>query len=706
MRILKILTLLVFVCFTTSAQVATLFFEKNDAFEQFPVLNQINRKGLSVIKLPQISEEKLLVEDKDKRMDKPFQFGYGIDVNYTLNDGKWEEVNDKRIWSLCISSPGAYSLNFIFSEMFLPAEAELYVYNTDGSMVYGPVTSEQNPKEGPFLTDMIKGDEVIIQLIEPISSKEKSRLSISRVVHGYIDMFSSEKEIGLKAAQLSCHNNVICYPEWQTESDAVALVLSSSGTSMFSGALVNNTSQNFTPFFLTAFHCADSVRNHILSDEELSNIRSWVFRFQYKTTSCNGSSTGSYISYNGAYFRAGWDDSDFLLVELRNKITQSNISFLGWDRTGNITSSSVGIHHPGGAPMKISFDNNPNTIRSNNRFLRVGFDSGGGEPGSSGSPLLDENKRVIGQLNGGPNTSGLCPPDAEVYYGRFFSSWNGNNTPETQLSYWLNGSGSTITSINTIKNVVISGPELIPCSGTATYSIPHSYPVTWNVVSSGLQLVSGQNTNTITVRAISNPGGSSGGFIQAIVTLPGEVTTAVQKTVFIGAPQVVSVTGPSSARVGGSVYFHAAPMFSEGDYEWRVEPSSTATQSPWRHTNYITFNAPGSYTVLCRSTSPCTSPGSFAYAGINVSGYSYMVSTGISNIITISKLNTSENQSVNTPDETIPYSLYSPSGILVSQGKLPDNGGTLDFSNVPGGVYLLQLIGKNNTTETHRVLLK
>ena len=62
---------------------------------------------------------------------------------------------------------------------------------------------------------------------------------------------------------------------------------------------------------------------------------------------------------------------------------------------------------------------------------------GATESGSSGSPLLDENKREIGQLYGGP--SDCNEPDSLLhdFYGRFDVSWDSLNTPQTRLRDWL-----------------------------------------------------------------------------------------------------------------------------------------------------------------------------------------------------------------------------------------------------------------------------
>ena len=62
------------------------------------------------------------------------------------------------------------------------------------------------------------------------------------------------------------------------------------------------------------------------------------------------------------------------------------------------------------------------------------WDLGTTEPGSSGSPLFDQNHRIIGQLHGG---YAACGNNDSDWYGRFFTSWTGGGTPATRLSDWL-----------------------------------------------------------------------------------------------------------------------------------------------------------------------------------------------------------------------------------------------------------------------------
>lgn len=301
----KLILLLVLVGFSNKAfsQVNTRIFDSNRVSKEFPKLKP-KLKGIPEKRMMSFDINKLIEEDRQtKGRDVPFRFGKGFDVNLTLKDGKWDNSDSGRIWSLKISSTGAYSLNFIFEDLFLGDGAELYIYNTKGTMVYGPLTSAQNSQNKTFLTDLIEGDSAIIQLLEPTSLMNSSSFRITRIVHGYRNMFSIINESGIGSSG-SCNKDITCYSDWTKESDAVALVLLSSGSELCSGSLVGNTAMNFRPFFLSAFHCIDLDESGILSNDEINNAENWMFRFQFKKTTCGGSSVSNYITYNRANYRA------------------------------------------------------------------------------------------------------------------------------------------------------------------------------------------------------------------------------------------------------------------------------------------------------------------------------------------------------------------------------------------------------------------
>jgi len=273
--------------------------------------------------LPQINIQKLLQEDQ-KDVGVPPRFGKAITAGFSLeNSGVWIEEAGGRMWTLQIESQGAYSLNFIFDQFRLAEGAELLIYNTEKNMIMGPITHEQNSENGRFATDVISGSSVIIELFEPASTKEKSNLHIQKVIHGYKDILKKEKpgEVttqGFGDAE-NCHNNVDCAVgnDWQDESDAVAMVITDAGQRICSGSLITTACYDFQPNFLTAFHCIDLNENGSLSSGEINDAEDWVFRFQYKSRSCNTNlEPFTNIYYSGSTFKAAWRNTDFALLEL------------------------------------------------------------------------------------------------------------------------------------------------------------------------------------------------------------------------------------------------------------------------------------------------------------------------------------------------------------------------------------------------------
>jgi hypothetical protein len=511
-------------------------FEKNKAFEAHPKF-QVSRNSAPEKKMPAFDVARLLEEDKTlEGLDIPFRFGKSFDVNMGLKDGQWAKTDSTEIWSLKISSPKAYSLNFIFSELYLPEGAELHVFNEDGSMVYGPVTEKQNQYGRIFLTDIIQGESATIQIEAPLKTKEEPLLTIQKVIHGYKDLFRSLKVgYGDSGACFDDYNSdVICYPNWNDESDGVVQILLAGGDELCSGSLLNNTAQDYRPFILTAFHCIDigdpsiindpDRGNGVLSDDEISQAEEWLVRFRFRHTTCGGGVIANGFTFDDTHFRAAWNTTDFALVELQDNIISDIYSvgakvWLGWDRTGNIPSSGTCIHHPSGDIAKISFENNSlietNYLQSTgtSHWRVYNWDYGVTERGSSVSPLFDQNKRVVGQLHGG--YSSCEDPDDPDWYGCFHHSWTGGGTNTTRLSNWLDPLGTGVTTLNSVRQPVpqYSSEIGVLCSSESlsiTNLAPGYYLDHWNY-SSNISL-SSDHANPVQITAVS-PGD---GWVQAV----------------------------------------------------------------------------------------------------------------------------------------------------------------------------------------------
>ena len=144
---------------------------------------------------------------------------------------------------------------------------------------------------------------------------------------------------------------------WQDEKRAVARILLTfpDGVGWCSGALINNTSENFSPYLLTANHC---LRNYYdaVSNASAPNL---IFYWDYEFSGCDNQSAEPTIKQTiGATIVANNSISDFALLQLTQNprnLTNFNPYYLGWDRSGSTGGSGgVGIHHPMGDVKKLS----------------------------------------------------------------------------------------------------------------------------------------------------------------------------------------------------------------------------------------------------------------------------------------------------------------------------------------------------------------
>ena len=444
--------------------------------------------GLPTLTLPDVDAAALLAEDKrDANLGLPFRFGVKQTANITLQrDGGRLPGIGQTIIRYRIRATGAYSVNLLFDQFRLTTGAEFTLYNADSTFLVGPITAAQNSPNNQCWSDLLPGSEVILELREPVGASTPSVVHVAGVVHGYKNTFPSAatKAYGASA---DCQKNVVCYPTYQTEADGVAMILLADGTRWCTGSLVNSINQQFRSFFLSAFHCIDINNNGVLEASESGAIQNWLFRLGYQSPGCSTSAEDvDFVTIGGADLRAARNESDFLLLELRQQITSAvNPTYLGWDRSTTLPSSMVGIHHPSGDVKKISFATGTASLTDyinptgTTHFQVQWGEFGVTEPGSSGSPLLNANRRIVGQLHGGPSYCGAPLANRYDLYGRLSTSWNGGNSPSNRLRDWLDPT-NLFTTASSAKPL-LTGPATLTGASTYQINVNHINSVSWVV---------------------------------------------------------------------------------------------------------------------------------------------------------------------------------------------------------------------------------
>jgi V8-like Glu-specific endopeptidase len=334
----------------------------------------------------------------------------------------WEKSGADYVWTHQVTAPNAVSLNFGFTRFNLPEGAELNIYSADRTQFIRSFTSEDNNVNNQLWTPVIMSDDVIIEVVAPATVASKVDIELGQIGQGFRTFGQSTLKAG------SCNIDVACSESkgWEKEVNSVA-VISTGGSAFCTGFMVNNTSGDKTPYFMTAAHCRITA----------SSAPSLVTYWNYQTSKCGGSRDGKMTDFqSGSVHLASGTKSDFTLVKLNSQPkAEWGVNYAGWDAslTGH-DSPSVAIHHPNVDEKSISFENQNAVISSyggqsspgDNTHVRIiDWDKGTTEPGSSGSPLFNKDHRVVGQLHGG---GAACGNDLSDYYGRLNTSWKGDGT--------------------------------------------------------------------------------------------------------------------------------------------------------------------------------------------------------------------------------------------------------------------------------------
>jgi hypothetical protein len=385
------------------------------------------------------------------------RYGYGIANNMDLKSAAQyhnPSIANGKLWIFKVSSATALGLQFNFSKFTLPLNASLYIYTANRQQVLGPYTAmhgiDSPVKAISFGSVPIFSNEVYLEYYESDSDKVSGEVVFANIIHLFSDVTPGDAA--------DCQLDVPCVGVNGCKKNAVALMLSYDGnnnlTSLCTGTLMNNTSNNGTPYFLTAAHC-------VPTSNFLYNMQ---FVFDYQRAACDGVDPFPLFTkvIYGALSVVSQDNldvcgtpqrSDYCLLKLNEGLsyaTQLGLCYAGWtiEETPEPTDIYTLVHHPKGDFKKGSLATDLALQQINvlspcsssyyldgDNFYNPSMIYGAApEQGSSGAPLFNGLGQVIATVTGGqPNTPNYqtvdpCNPASySLYLGRFRKHWSFGN---------------------------------------------------------------------------------------------------------------------------------------------------------------------------------------------------------------------------------------------------------------------------------------
>ncbi|KAF9424998.1 hypothetical protein BGZ94_007933 [Podila epigama] len=325
--------------------------------------------------------------------------------------------------------------------------------------------------------------------------KKKQRMSQSSLVDqreqqdGTLfdnDMYEHDDDEGSNFPRVmsgKCNVDVACHQrEFHDQSRSVGVILTDYNQKYCTGALINNARQDGRQLFLTANHCSG-----------FTDTSAHIVMFNHEKLQCGGPREviNEHDTAQGLFKLGNYGPSDYTLYEIVEPIPDSYDLFLaGWSAEPIAPSSRlrdpeerermgerlkhddpipqpppppdhsndipiVGIHHPSGDSKKISFFYNgslPETCWSecqsneNYHWQIPRWDEGTTEPGSSGSPLFDADKRIVGQLHGG--SASCWNKNGYDVYGGLHASFKTSPKAKDRLATYLDPEKTGITVLD------------------------------------------------------------------------------------------------------------------------------------------------------------------------------------------------------------------------------------------------------------------
>ena len=209
------------------------------------------------VNIPSINVKNIL--DKwDKESRPRFAEPVAVDI-FPLAQGQWERAGNYQINRIKVTAKDAYSIVIYFDKLQLSQNAELYIYNASGTVVAGPITSNENIRgDKLWASNVFSGNAIILEFKVPDNEVNANLIHIQKILYGIAPKANKSPKDSLMGPGFglssSCNVNINCISGWSQEQQGVAQVIDERG-GWCSAFLVMNTCNTTRPYVMTANHC-------------------------------------------------------------------------------------------------------------------------------------------------------------------------------------------------------------------------------------------------------------------------------------------------------------------------------------------------------------------------------------------------------------------------------------------------------------------
>jgi hypothetical protein len=406
------------------------------------------------IGLPSLTaQERAWVDDPDS-ISGSLRIGFGRAVpRFPANKAlgpwpHWHQTPDGgHAVALTVSSPSAAGLRLALRVRALPDSATLGVFapgSPEGATLTGAEVNESirrhrdsgaaHDQADIYWMPLTQGQSVTLRIVLPAGvDPDGIQIALPHVSHLFRWPFAGPDQA---TGVTGCQVDVACHPELDGLSRATVMLLYTDelgGTGTCTGTLLNDSDPaTHIPYVLTAHHCVgDQTR--------ASSIEAVWFHRAHR---CGGPGDAVRSVPGGADLLHAARSTDTSLLRLRRPPPAGAV-FSAWTTARpELGAAVIGVFQPRGGRQAVAFgrlasfehceeayycgeDADPDGLH----YLRVDWDRGVTEPGTSGSGLFLPSGALVGILSGG---FGNCErPRGPDDYGRFDLAY------EAALRRWL-----------------------------------------------------------------------------------------------------------------------------------------------------------------------------------------------------------------------------------------------------------------------------